>query len=63
MDKFLRRLQKIKKAFIKFRLDRRQKALEEWNKEHPEEYALWISEGRPDAVVYKTRRQHGRSNT
>jgi len=56
MDKFLQRLQKIKKAFIKSRFAKRQKALEKWNKEHPEEYALWISEGRPDAVIYKTRR-------
>ena len=56
MDKLLQRLQKIKQAFIQFRLNKRQKALEEWNKAHPEEYALWISVGRPQAVVYRTRR-------
>jgi len=56
MDKFLQRLQKIKKAFIKSRLAKRQKALEEWNKQHPEEYALWISSGCPEAVIYKTRK-------
>jgi len=60
MQKFMQIFQRLREIFIKIKLklylNRQQKALKEWDKEHPNEHALWIAEDRPDAVVYKTRR-------
>ena len=60
MSKFMQIFQILRESFIKIKLklylNRQRKALKEWDKEHPNEYALWIAEGRPDAVVYKTKR-------
>ena len=56
MGKFLQRLQKIKQIFIQFRLDKRQKALEEWKIEYPYEYDAWVIAGSPAIFIYKTRR-------
>ena len=60
MSKFMQIFQILRETFIKIKLklylNRQRKALKDWDKEHPNEYALWIAEGRPDAVVYKTKK-------
>jgi hypothetical protein len=44
----------IRQTFAKIEADRQQRALDEWQKSHPKEYALWLAAGCPAIFICKT---------
>ena len=45
--------QKTRQTFARITLDRRNRAIDEWRRNHPKEYAMWLVEGCPEIFIYK----------
>jgi len=53
-------LKRLKEAWQKFwqssdriKADKRNRALDEWRRSHPKEYASWLAAGCPEIFIYR----------
>ena len=53
MKRLKKAWQKFKQTSARIKADKRNRALDEWRRSYPKEYASWLAAGCPDIFIYK----------